>query len=481
MKDCIHRRAFLKAVGASLVTLPFVRPLAHAYARSAGSAQLPLRFIGLYHPHGISAEYFVRRSGESDTDFDLNFDNSVLQPFDDPATYGRSFKDKIVVIEGVDLLSNANGHDSAGTILTGSRIDGSKPQNISLDQFLAVEHKLGADTRVTSIALAVGEPELKSGVCLSFGPGGEPVSKIIDPAEAFDTLFRGVVVGNDPGANAEAERQQRKGKSVIDFVRADVMRLRGRLAPAEQQKLDQHLDSLRDIEKQISGGGGGSASGDCAIPTRPEAFPSVKRWNGGEPHFDKISDAHIDLLAQAMACDITRFGTLYLGDLSYSGNPLGLPDDNHGGMAHTYSGSAIGTGRKAEGNPESWLPLAKFNRYSYGKMARLMQRLDEFGVLDSTLIYSSSDMGDPALHSTNNVPTILAGGANGLLRTGRRLVMPTDCPTTNEWCQNGSPDDKRISNNKILVSIAQIFGVEIDSFGTQPESQFTTGALSELM
>ena len=475
----LHRRSFLNAVGTGLASLPFVRPLQHAYAHSAPGADLPRKFIGAYHHPGICAEYFVRREGEPQDNFELNFEHSVLQPFDDPANFGRSFKDKILVVEGVDLLSNANGHDSAGTILTGSRIDGNKPLNSSLDQFLAVENGLGADTRVTSVALAVGDAELKSGVCLSYGQGGEPISKILDPVEAFDTLFRGVVVGDDPAAAAEAERQQRLGQSIIDFVRQDVMRLRSRLAAEERLKLDQHLDSLRDIEKQLSGGGvSGGAS--CSVPQKPQAFPSVQRWNGGEQYFDAIADAHIELLAQAVACDITRFATLFLGDLSYSGNPLGLPEDNHGGVAHTYSGSAIGTGRTASGNPDTWLPLARFNHYSYQKIAKLMQRLDELGVLDSTLIYASSDMGDPALHSTNNVPTVLAGGANGRFRMGRRLVMPTDCPTSNEWCQNGSPDDARVANNKILVSIAQAFGVDIESFGTQAESRFNTGALSEL-
>ena len=38
----------------------------------------------------------------------------VLQPFDDAATYGQSFKSKIIAIEGVDLMSNANGHDTGG-------------------------------------------------------------------------------------------------------------------------------------------------------------------------------------------------------------------------------------------------------------------------------------------------------------------------------------------------------------------------------
>ncbi len=84
-------------------------------------------------------------------------------------------------------------------------------------------------------------------------------------------------------------------------------------------------------------------------PTRPSpsAFPKLKRYFGGEPYFDAITDAHIDLIALAFACDVTRFATLFLGDLSYEGNPLGLPSDNHGGIAHTYDGSPVGT----DGNP----------------------------------------------------------------------------------------------------------------------------------
>ncbi len=476
-KVSVHRRSFIKAVGTSLAALPFCRPIEDSFAQSAGE-ELPLKFIGVYHPHGISAEYFVMRDSDSESSFDLRFENSCLEPFDDAATYGKSFKDKIIAIEGVDLLSNANGHDSAATILTGSRIDGGKPQNSSLDQFLAVEQGLGSDSRVTSIALGVGDADLTSGLSLSCGPGGEPLSKVIDPVEAFDILFKGVVVGDDPAAQAEAERQRRLGQSLIDFVRADVERLRGKLAAEERQKLDQHLDSLRDIEKQFTSGTGGSAG--CAVPQRPAAFQQLRRWNGGEPYFDAITDAHIDILAQALACDITRFATLFLADLAYAGNPLDLPADNHGSVAHTYSGSAIGTGRTESGNPSTWVPLARFNRYSYGKIARLMMRLDQFGVLDSSLIYASSDMGDPALHSTRNVPSLIAGGTNGRFRMGRRIRIANDCPASNGWCQEGDPVNTTVSNNKILVAIAQAFGVEVDSFGTQPSPDNTTGALSEL-
>ncbi len=477
MKRSVNRRAFLRTIGVGLAALPFARLLENSHAQAAGEA-LPQRLIGVYHPHGVAAELFTMRDTDTETVFNLTYTDSPLQPFDDAATYGKSFKDKIVVIEGIDLLSEANGHDTGGTILTGSRVNAGLPQNSSLDQFLAVEKGLGSTTRVTSVALAVGNKELKAGETLSFGVGGAPISKIIDPVLAFDLLFKGAVVGTDPAALAEAERQRKLGMSLIDYVNGDVKRLRARVAPREQQKLDQHLDALRELEKQFQSM---SSGGGCSVPTRPTAFPKLERYNGGEPYFDAITDLHIDLLALAMGCDITRFATLVMNDLSYAANPLGLPEDNHGAVAHTYSSSPIGNSGNpvGDGNPETWKPLAKFNKYSYGKVARLMQRLDQAGVLDSTLIYASSDMGNPAAHSTRNAPTLLAGGLNGKIRMGRRLKFRTDCPL-GTWCSQTGPDYQTVSNNRLLVSIAQAFGVDIDTYGTQPDPKYTTGALTEL-
>jgi len=463
------RRTFLRGLGAGVAALPFVRLVETSRAAAAGVSP-PSRFIGIYHPHGIAAELFTMRDGDTETSFDLGYPDSPLQPFDDPATYGRSFKDKIVVIEGVDVLSDTNAHNSAGTILTGSRIvggDGGLPWNSSLDQFLAVEQRLGDATLVPSIALAVGSKQLSARETLSFGTGGVPISKIIDPGVAFDFLFKHAIVGADPAAQARAARQQRLGQSLIDFAREDVTRLRARVGPFEVQKLDQHLDALRALEKKRQAL---SLPDGCTLPDRPSAFPRLERYNGGEPYFDAITDLHIDLLALAMSCDITRFGTLVMNDLSYAGNPLGLPADNHGAMAHTYS---------ASGDPATWTLLARFNRYVYGKVARLLQRLDAYGILDSTLVYASSDMGNPATHSTRNVPTVLAGGLDGKIRMGRRIRYRTDCPFGTPCDPNGS-DYETMPNNRLLVSIAQAFGVDLVSYGIQAEAQYSSGTLPGL-
>jgi hypothetical protein len=471
------RRSFLRAVGAAAAALPCYKLLESSVVQAQGG-ELPLRFVGVYHPHGIAAELWNRRSGETDTDFDLTYDDCSLQPFDDPVAYGRSFKDKILIVEGVDHLSNANGHESAGTILTGSEIVGAKPGNASIDQFLAVERGLGASTRLASLVLGVGNDALEPGSCLSFGPGGAALPKIIDPVAAFETIFGGYVPTDDPAARARAMHERQMGQSVLDFAAADINRLYPRLAASEQQKLDQHLTSLRELEKRLPNVDGPSVV--CNLPARPDAteFPKLKQYNGGEPYFDAVTDAQIELLASALACDITRFATLFMADLSYDGNPLGLPPNNHDAVAHIYDGSRDSNfGSAYAGTPSTWTPLARFNRYSYGKVARLLQRLSEYGVLDSTLVYAASDMGNPAGHSTSNVPTLLAGGVNGRFRMGRRIKLASDCPPDRYYCS----DPTRAPNNRILVAIAQAFGEGIEAYGTQPDPALTQGALSELV
>ncbi len=131
---------------------------------------------------------------------------------------------------------------------------------------------------------------------------------------------------------------------------------------------------------------------------------------------------------------------------------MGLPADNHGSVAHTYDPAA----------PSTWIPLAKFNGYAYGKVARMLDKLTEYGILDSSLVYATSDMGNPATHSTRNVPTVLGGALNGQFRTGRRLRLDAT------------------GNNHLLVSIARAFGAAIDSFGSCANPADASGPLAVL-
>jgi hypothetical protein len=476
------RRAFLRAIGGAAVASPFVRLLEPSVVQADGGT-LPLNLIVIYHPHGIAAEYWAMQATDTETSFDITYPYCSLQPLDDATTYGKSYKNNIIVVDHLSNLSNANGHSSAATITTGSQIVGSSPaapQNSSIDQFLAVQNNLGANSPVTSIAVGVGTAATDAGSNLSFGPGGVGLPKLIDPSQTFTTLFGSLASsGQSPAAAASAARQAAIEKSILDFSAAQITSLETKLGAAQKLKLDQHLTSIRDLEKNLSG----MANMSCTVPTAPDptTFPETVRYNGGEPYFDVITNYQLDLIAEAMACGITRFATCYLGDLSYAGNFLNLPADNHGSVAHTYNASTIGNDDHTQtGVPATQQLLATLNKYFYGKLARLLQKLDSLGILDNTLIYMSSDMGNPAVHSTLNTPTVLAGGTNGQWQMGRRLAQPWQCPSTDQWCSTTGPEYTPTANNHLLVSIAQAFGVNVDTFGTQPNTSDSTGALSGL-
>jgi hypothetical protein len=439
------RRAFLKAVGTAAAATPLYRAL----EEHAVGAAPPQRFVGIYLPHGIAAPLYERRPTDTDTVFDLAFPGSVLAAFDDAATYGQSFKNKVTLIDGVDLAtgveSGTNGHDASCIILTGSAPRRAQSQNESLDHFLAVTHQLGSTTPITSLPLAVGYHGSETGRNLSYGPTGVPMSPIINPVDTYALLFGGAGSGNPQAA----------GQASLSYLRADIARLKSRVPASERAKLEQHLDALSDIEKQVTSVR--ALAEGCTRPPAPAtaSFPKVDAYDGGVPFLEMVLDAQIDLLAQALACDLTRFATLFV---FYACGPRSMASASaewiHINVAHTYSPA----------KPDTVEALAAYNRFYFGKVARLLRQLDQFGVLDSTLVYASSDMGNPAQHSLRRVPTLLAGGANGRIRTGQRLSVP-----------DGTP------NNRILVSIAQAFGVDVDHYGIGQTPDDTTGALSSLL
>jgi hypothetical protein len=293
----LSRRRFLAALGVSGAWLAREAP---GYAQPAPApAPAPRRYIGVYTPHGRAHEHWQPREG-----FDIAYEGSSLLPFDDAASYGRSFRDRLLVLDGIDLSAGievgTTGHDGSRVILTGSGADG---KNASLDQFLAVEHGVGDDTPHTSLTLGIGNDSTDVGQNLSWSRGGTPVPKWIDPARVYAELF-----GSPLGAGKqELLRQRRVGKSVLDGVRADLSRLQKRAPASERTKLEQHATALRDIEKRLT-----HVERSCAAPPIPPKLERLKAFGGGEPFFDSITDLQIDLLARAFACDLTRVATLYL-------------------------------------------------------------------------------------------------------------------------------------------------------------------------
>lgn len=455
MNKGLGRRAFLGALGATgvLAGLSEGRARTSALVSGNGKSGRPLRFIGIYTPHGRAHELWQPRAN-----FQIHYPESSLGPFDDVGSYGRSFRDQLVVIDGVDLSAGievgTTGHDGPRAIFTGSGANG---KNASIDQFLAFECGLGAETPHTALALGVGSDQSDIGSSVSYAAGGTPVPKWIDPAQTFAELF-GSSLG---GQRAEQlARDRARGKSVLDVVRQDLKELSARAPASERQKIEQHQHALREIEKRLGGYG---RSCDAPEPPDQRSFPKWRSYGGGEPYLDAVTDLQIDLLARAFACDLSRFATLFLADLSRTNRYPDLPSDVHADVAHRYDART----ERHPGTPKTWQALATQNRYTYGKVARLLSRLAEAGVLEDTLVYVSSDMGDPARHSSRGVPTLIAGGAGGHFRLGRYLDF--------RGAAGGG-----IPNNRVLVSICHAFGVPTPRFGQARDASIVTGRLDDL-
>jgi hypothetical protein len=386
--------------------------------------------------------------------FDLRYPDCSLSPFDDAVAYGKSFRAHVTIIEGLDLSAGIEagtvGHEGARVMLTGSAADG---DNASIDQFLAVERGLGSATPYSCLVLGVGADGTDIGSNISYQSGGRPVPKRIDPSEVYDSVFGSMILPREPEAAAKVRAQRASARSSLDFLMAQAAALRAQLPAEEARKLDQHLTAQRELERRLA-----HLEANCPLPAAPGRFETVRASSGAARFFDAITDLMIDLLAQALACDLTRFATFFLNDLSRTRLIAGMPEDIHFDVSHRYRARFGGDA----GRPETWLPLARQNRYSYGKVARLMQRLDERGLLDETVIYASSDMGDPSRHSSRAVPTLLAGGG---FAGGRHLV---------------SPGNAAGANNHLLVSICRALGVPVDSFGQARDPAIITGPLGLL-
>lgn len=449
----LQRRRFLQCLGVCGAATPVLASRALATPNAAPAK--PLRFVGVFMPHGVVAEYY-----QPGPDFDLRSHNCLLAAFDAPERFGRSYRELVLPIDGIDLTAGIEvgtvGHDASRVILTGS---GARGTNASLDQYLAVEQGLGAETPVTSLVLGVGSDDTGLGFNLSYSRGGVPVPKLIDPSAVFDELFGKALTGDEAAA---LEHRRRTGKSVLDAVRTETNSLFELAPESERHKLEQHQTALREVEKRLA-----PPSRQCAAPARPDgsSFPALRASAGGEPYFETIMNLHFDLTALALKCDLTRFVTIFLGDLTRTTLNVGLPSDIHMDVAHRYEARRDGR----PGNPASWDALAIQNRYTYGQIATLMHRLDEAGVLDETVILAQGDMGDTATHSSRNVPTLLAGGCGGHFSMGRFVDL-----------RAGKAAGRSVPNNRLLVSIARAFGAPITRFGWSPNPETLEGTLEQL-
>ncbi|MDP3069598.1 MAG: DUF1552 domain-containing protein [Opitutaceae bacterium] len=416
-----NRRQFLRGLGACVALPVFsssLRPVARAAAPLAGeglgvtATGAPLRMAFVYFPNGALHDNWWP-TGEG-RDFTLAKTMEPLAPL----------KGSIQVLGGLDHKNATAGNDGAGdharanaTFLTGARARKTDSADIrvgvSVDQVVA--QRMGHTTRFPSLELSC-DAVRKSGRCdsgyscayqynLSWASATTPMAPESNPRLVFERLFGAGAPGERAGNFAARQATQ---KSLLDFVLDDARTLQRGLGRRDQEKLDEYLTGLRDIEQRIQ-----RSEKHGALPEIGRETPAGIPANYGE-HMDLM----FDLLALAFETDSTRVSTLLLaGDGSNRAYPqIGIPEGHHYCSHH-------------RNNDDLMAKVGKIDRYYMERFARFLAKLSEKKdldgrtILDNSMIVYGCGNSDGNRHTHHNLPIVLAGGGGGTLQSGRFVQM----------------------------------------------------------
>ncbi len=438
------RRQFIQTLGAGALGLSCLK----TSRLLAQNAPLPKRFVLFFSPNGTIPEAWGTDGGDTDFKF-----RRILEPLE-------PFRSRVTVLSGLDMKSTSagpgDGHQKGmGHLFTGVELlpgavkggcDECPPASFasgpSVDQVIA--QAIGKDTRFSSLelGLSVGGGE-DAWTRMIYRASGQPLPPEQDPAQVYARVFAGV----SPDASGVARRLALK-KSVLDFVHKDFEGLRGRMSGEDRQKLELHEQTLREIERRLAGAAPIGAS--CVVPGKPNPVDFKSSANA-----EITGKLHMDLLAMALACDLTRVGSLQwtrsVGQLTFPFIDIG---DRHHDLSH-----------EGDGNLSARDKLIEINRWYAEQFAYFLGALDAIPegdgtVLDNTLVLWGNELGKGNNHTSRDIPFVLAGGGSGAVRLGRSLSFG-DRP-----------------HNDLLTTVCQAMGVDKTSFG---DARFNTGALSGIL
>ena len=415
----VSRRRLLRGLG-TLMSLPFLESLAPRLgaAEVKKAAAKPLRAAWLYIPNGVNVnEWFPTGEGDSYT-----MSNSLKELEKHRADFS--------VVSGL-MQDWAHSHGNGGgdharavaTFLTGCQPKKTAGADIHLgisaDQIAA--NKIGHLTRLPSLELST-DGQRSSGKCdsgyscayqfnLAWKNDTMPLAPEMDPRLVFERLFG---IGAASGTGAEAKRQQRLQKSILDSVLDEAKSLQSKASPNDRRKIDEYFASVRDIEMRIE---------------RAEKFqaemPEVKIPEGIPDNYEEHIRVMFDLLVLAFQTDSTRLATYMLAHdgSNRSFADIGVPDAHHYLSHH-------------QNDPGKLEKIAKIDRFylrQFGYFLDKMKSIKEGDrtLLDNSMIVFGGAIGDGNRHNHNNLPILFAGGGGGSIKHGRRIVTREDTPMTN--------------------------------------------------
>ncbi|HLK48128.1 MAG TPA: DUF1552 domain-containing protein [Bryobacteraceae bacterium] len=402
----------LRGLGAT-VALPFLDAMVPALS-ARSRTQWPKRLGFVYVPNGVIMDRWTPAAEGAGFEF-----TGILEPL-------AGISDQVLVVSG---LAQANGralgdgpgdHGRAGaTFLTGVHPRKTEGANlragVSADQVGA--RFLGASTRLGSLEIGLERGALAGGCdsgyscaytnTISWRDPVTPLPFEINPRAVFDRLFG----DEDGGAPSSQTARRREDRSLLDFIQKDVSRVQAKLGTGDRLKIDQYLDSVRDVERRLQ-----------SYEKRNSLLPVLERPAGIPASFKEHARLMIDLQILAYQADLTRVVTFMIGregsERVY--DSIGLSEGHHTLTHH-------------QGDREKIDHVARINRLHVEIFAQLLKKLRDIpegdaNLLDHTVLLYGSSLSDGNTHQHDNLPILLAGGASG---RGGHVRLPRETPMNN--------------------------------------------------
>jgi hypothetical protein len=433
MNPKLSRRAMLRGLGVS-IALPWMESLTAAgepAVAGAAAAAPPLRLAVLFAGNGFhSKEWWAEGSGG---EMKLG---KVLEPVAD-------FREKMLLVKGLynEQARKGNIHSSqTGNLLSGAPLasGGEIRSGTSFDQHLAQTY--GRGTKVPSLVLGCekSNPSVHKNYSMlysshiSWSSPSTPTPLEIYPALAFDRLFKDEAHAGDV--------------SVLDAVLETADDLRRKISVADRRKLDEYLDSVRDVEARIEAAG---KKGELQGWRPALEKPDIPRPADGIPQ-DIAEHMRLmcDILVLAFQTDTTRIVTLKLNNDHSALRFPNLPRTDNPSQGIDYMIHHL----LSHSDGADWLVV---NRFFMEQMAHVARRLDaiqegERTALDNSMVLMCSSMMAGAKHDNDQLPMLVLGRAGGRIETGRVLDY------------SGKPDRQMC---RLYLSLMDKMGVRENTFG----------------
>lgn len=422
----LSRRHLLRNISASSLLWPLNGIFAQTQA--FGQVSTGRKALFLYYPNGsIAGDFFPNQTSS------LPYITSPLQ----------AHSNDISFVKGLQFNLRHGSHEQgAQYVLTG--VGGGR--RYSIDNF--VGDRVSANHKYKNLRLGVGSNfQTGNDKQISYLSSGT-IAHIEDyPYKVFQDMFGGGSAAGSTSISAD--------KSVLDFSLDELKTLQGRLGQIEKEKLDEHLNGLRELEKSIHQ----TAAGQCSaqwngqglnFPKHETGYPVFSHRN---EHFGKVSRIMIDLMVQAMSCGLTNVGLI---QWSHAVSPTRFDFIGGPGVAMGHHDASHFGG---DTNGVYAMNFKKMQRWIMNEYAYLISELKAKGLWNSTVLMGTTELGDSNLHNFKNIPCFIAGRAGGALRQGQVI------------------DRAGGSYNHLLTTVLQSMGINQNHFGYDGDQ----GTIAELL